>query len=168
MFYFGHTHMVSDLWGIEKVTNFYITILKYESSSVNLQKWAEEELIEIKDQPGAVKLLITTLKDEQASVRAAAAKALGETGDSRVIDPLIITLKDEQASVRAAAAMALGVTRDPRVIDPLISTLKDEDSDVQDKAKVTLMWITGQNFGKDITKWQKWWEKNKGKMPDMI
>lgn len=48
------------------------------------------------------------LKDSEAEVRAAAAKALGVIGDTRTIDELKAASQDESAEVRAAAVEALG------------------------------------------------------------
>lgn len=55
----------------------------------------------------AVKPLVEALKDENASVRIAAAKVLGEKGDSTMVDPLIAALVDENADVRKAVAEAI-------------------------------------------------------------
>ncbi|MCB9436101.1 MAG: HEAT repeat domain-containing protein [Anaerolineales bacterium] len=55
-----------------------------------------------------VQHLRDALKDGEAEVRAAAAKALGSIGDTRTIEDLKEALKDESAEVRAAAVEALG------------------------------------------------------------
>ena len=64
--------------------------------------------------------------------------------------------------------MALGYMGDSRSILPLISALDDPESRrVQGAAasalqKLTgLQNLTGQSFGSDSTKWQKWWDENK-------
>ena len=51
--------------------------------------------------------LIENLKSEDEEVREAAAKALGEIGDARAVEPLIKALRDEDGDVREAAAEAL-------------------------------------------------------------
>ncbi len=50
---------------------------------------------------------IAALGDANASVRAAAAAALGERGGKRSVDPLVGALADQEAAVRTAAAQAL-------------------------------------------------------------
>ena len=63
------------------------------------------------DVEGAIKLL----RDSQDSqIRQFVAYLLGQTGDSRAIEPLIDALQDEHVGVRGAAANALGTIRDPR------------------------------------------------------
>lgn len=71
----------------------------------------------------AVDPLNLALKSEDKVVRQAAAKALGEIGDSRAVDPLIIALKSENQEVAWAAAEALGKIGDARAIDPLIAQI---------------------------------------------
>ena len=113
----------------------------------------------------AVEPLIQALKDENPSLRASAALALGVTRDARAVEPLIQALKDEDENVlwnanmalrsigepameplikdedwhvRQATALALGVTGDARAVEPLIQALKDEEFRVRVAAASTL------------------------------
>ena len=113
----------------------------------------------------AVEPLIQALKDENPSLRASAALALGVTRDARAVEPLIQALKDEDENVlwnanmalrsigepametlikdedwhvRQAAALALGVTGDARAVEPLTQALKDEEFRVRVAAASTL------------------------------
>lgn len=52
--------------------------------------------------------ILSTLKDDDKEVRAAAAKALGSLGDRDAIEPLQEALKDDESEVRKAAVEALG------------------------------------------------------------
>ncbi|MBI3914560.1 MAG: HEAT repeat domain-containing protein [Chloroflexi bacterium] len=52
-------------------------------------------------------------------LRAIAARALGEIGEARAIEPLITALHDESAQVCQAAAESLGRLGDKRAIEPL-------------------------------------------------
>jgi len=142
----------------------------------------------------AVKPLIATLKDKDPHVRAAAALALGGTGDARAVEPLINAFKDEDfevtryaaaalrkmgktaveplilalkakdSSVRNTAILTLAAIGDARAVEPLIHTLSDEDAVVQVVAKKALRDLTGQDFGGDKGKWQEWWSENKDKI----
>jgi HEAT repeat protein len=51
--------------------------------------------------------LIKALKDENGFVPVNAAKALGEIGDTRAVEPLTEALKDKKKDVREAAKEAL-------------------------------------------------------------
>jgi len=82
-------------------------------------------------QADGVDKLINQLKDENWSVRIAAAKALVKIGDSRAVKPLIAVLKDKnEIFARQTAAEALKK-------------------------------ITGQDFGEDYEKWSTWWQEQK-------
>ena len=56
---------------------------------------------------GGLNLLLVALEDKDASVRAAAARALGTSSDSRAVEPLVAALRDGDERVRAAADEAL-------------------------------------------------------------
>jgi HEAT repeat protein len=83
-----------------------------------------------------------------------AARALGELGDVRAVNPLILALMANNSS----AASALGKLKDPRAVEPLIEAF---DSDVSQKylLQEALEEITGESMKAD--EWKGWWEKNK-------
>lgn len=76
---------------------------------------------------GAFEDVIRALHNPDEEVREEAARALGELGDSRAVEPLIGLLSDENRYVRREAAKSLGKIGDERAIVPLINALKDED-----------------------------------------
>ncbi|MCQ8893859.1 MAG: HEAT repeat domain-containing protein [Methanolinea sp.] len=76
---------------------------------------------------GAFEDVIRALHNPEDEVREEAARALGELGDRRAVDPLIGLLSDENRYVRREAAKSLGRIGDERAIPALISALKDED-----------------------------------------
>lgn len=68
--------------------------------------------------------LIVALKDEDWEVQWVAAKALGEIGDPKAVDPLINVFKDEKNKVvkwTVALALLQWIDDDPRVRDPRVS-----------------------------------------------
>src|SRR5882762_156289 len=83
---------------------------------------------------GVVNALIARLKDDNASVRRAAAQSLGRLGDVRAVPSLIAVLTDSDAEVRATATDALADFEDPRAIDPIVALLKDPVTDVRKNA----------------------------------
>jgi len=74
----------------------------------------------------AVPALVAALEDDEDSVRRAAAKALGRTGDARAVDPLILALRTEQDGVQTAAATALG-TIGQEAVPALVRVVGDEE-----------------------------------------
>jgi HEAT repeat protein len=106
----------------------------------------------------AVEPLSAALGDEDWSVRQSAAAALGRLGGAAV-EPLIAALGDNYWSVRGKAAEALGRLEDARAVEPLINALGDENRFVRGKTAVALRTLTGQNFGRDAARWQRWWRE---------
>src|SRR4051812_31721948 len=62
---------------------------------------------------GAVPLVVQALKDEDAGVREAAARALDGFDGPDVVGPLLDALEDSEPSVRAIAAEVLAAKQDP-------------------------------------------------------
>lgn len=91
----------------------------------------------------------------------AAADALGEIGDPRAVEPLIDVIKTRTWTDKDHAKLALIKIKSITAINPLIALLDNEDEDVKMFTAETLTGITGQEFGKDKTKWEKWWKKKK-------
>ena len=77
-----------------------------------------------RDVPGLIKAL-GYQKDPYGDMHRAAAKALGQIGDPRAVEPLIVVLKDEL--VRITAIEALGAIGDPRAVEPLVAVLEDPE-----------------------------------------
>lgn len=75
---------------------------------------------------GAVPSLIAVLQeDDDETVRAIAARRLGDIGDKRAIEPLAQALKDSSEDVRLDAAMSLGNLGDVRAANILLDALAD-------------------------------------------
>ncbi|MGD2177949.1 MAG: HEAT repeat domain-containing protein, partial [Anaerolineae bacterium] len=82
----------------------------------------------------ALEWLREAVCNDTASMRAAAARALGALADPRAAEPLIAALDDESDEVRRRAARALVEVPDSRAVEPLMTALKDEDEDVRENA----------------------------------
>lgn len=70
--------------------------------------------------------------------RAAAASAVGATGDLRAVPALCEALVDENSEVRRAAARALGQIKTPRAVESLLRATDDEDYVVRAEAMTAL------------------------------
>jgi len=98
-----------------------------DPNSDNLRTWAASILGEMRSR-AAVPNLIRALWDRAESVRAAAARALGEIADHRAVNALLEgTLRDPSALVRMEAAVALGKIGDEKALEALQLALTDPD-----------------------------------------
>ena len=83
--------------------------------------------------------LISQLENRDSFLRKEAARALGELGDSRAIEPLVNALGDQNLDVRASARRALEKHADDKLtVELLIKTLKDKRVWVRDEATYLL------------------------------
>ena len=84
---------------------------------------------------GVVEALVARLlQDENAEVRRAAARSLGQLKDARAVTGLIGALKDSDAGVRSSAASALGDLEDPRAVPSLAALIGDPVAEVRENA----------------------------------
>ena len=75
--------------------------------------------------------LMQAVKDDDAGVREAVVKTLGEIENPEAVPALLAALRDKATAVRAAAAWALGEIEDPRAVEGLMGALKDKDASVR-------------------------------------
>src|ERR1051326_753781 len=91
-----------------------------------MRKWLSIAILASAMSCSRVESNIRDLRSNDVNERSHAARALGELGDKRAVDPLIVVLeRDSDLYVRAAAAEALGSLRDSRAIEPLGRALGD-------------------------------------------
>ena len=103
--------------------------------------------------------IIKLLNDENNSVRWESAKALGEFGDARAVEPLIGALKDKNDRVRKSASFAISKFNNPHTIELLVVALEDEEMRVAvaetlgllgDKRAVEILIDIIENIDNDI------------------
>jgi len=66
-------------------------------------------------------------------------------------------LTDPDPRVRQQATRTLGNLRDPQIVSPLVVMLNDPDDAVAEEAHAALVGITGQDFGRKESRWERWW-----------
>ncbi|HZU98119.1 MAG TPA: HEAT repeat domain-containing protein [Planctomycetota bacterium] len=108
-------------------------------------------------------LLDALEKEKSISVRCAAARALGTSGEPEGRDALIAAVGDGEGDVRAAAAEGCGTLGDQGAVDALIDRLDDSLPDVRRNCHDSLVKITGRSFeGVDEkAQWRRWREKSR-------
>jgi len=116
-----------------------------ESDDYTVRLDAALALEELADER-SVPALIDALRYEEwqrdypilGSVRAAAARALGNIGDPRTVEHLITSLEDPDIDVRVSALRALALLRDERAADAVEGYLNDPLEDIRKNAITTL------------------------------
>lgn len=83
-------------------------------------------------------LLIAHLHDPEASVRAEAARLLGQRRDPQAFSALVRALEDAAPDVRFEAAIALGALGDARAVPALLARLHDAHALVRERAVLAL------------------------------
>jgi HEAT repeat protein len=84
-------------------------------------------------------LLLELLSDDDYSIRADAAGALGYLGDPRALEPLMRSFyEDTQWLVQFSAAVALGNLRDPKAKQVLLKALESQEPVIQQAAIAAL------------------------------
>lgn len=93
----------------------------------------------------AVPSLVETLRDKDATMRAATAEILGHIGPAAkdAVPALIVALNDEDEEVRDRVKLALGEIKDTRAIEPLLATFRQQRKrgDAEDAAEESLIRI---------------------------
>lgn len=144
-------------------TKVQIAMRQLDSSSEVIRKRASNELINMGKE--IVPFLKGALKDIQTPGRAEIPFILGEIGDQSVIPDLISVISEGQTQSALAqnAVLALKLFKNPKSVDGLINLLGKTEITEQIKSDIAeaLTEITTHNFGKDASKWQKWWNNNK-------
>ena len=121
-----------------------------------VRKEAVVALGELHD-PRALQPLLEALNDV-VDVSDAAAKVLLENRDPRAVEPLIEALRGRKPEVQRLAARILGAIGSRSAYRPLIGALRDPATDVRFEASAALRRMSGEDFGPDPERWQRWWE----------
>jgi len=103
------------------------------------------------------------LRDNETSVREAAAEALMALGAAEAADELVNRMQAEsEKSVRLRLASAAGTIKSLKFVEPLISWLRSDDDGIVKAATKALEDITNKRFN-DHREWSAWWEQNRGR-----
>ena len=92
-----------------------------------------------RDVSGLIRMLNNPIeKSAKSTIRAAAARALGEIADSRACEPLRALMDDPAPRVRFTVAYALGRLGDREACQTLLEALADDEGLVRDAAAISL------------------------------
>ena len=109
------------------------------------------------------------LKQEQRGVREQRFSALEVEAKDELLFEFEVLLKaaekDSSPKVRTAAIYSLFGAGGAVAFDPVLSLLKDHPSEpeIREAALRALKSFTGQDFGPDVPKWDRWWRENRSR-----
>ena len=66
---------------------------------------------------------------------------------------------------RWMACRALGIVGDVSVVPDLVQVTYHYNRDTRLWAQISLVRLTGKNFGRDVAAWSRWWDEQGGKPP---
>lgn len=114
----------------------------------------------------ALPLLLEATQDKDIVVVQDAVQALGKIGDPSAVPVLLKLLeRDKNIEIRRRCAEALSKIGDPKAIEGLIRQLEDISPTVSYASFQALKAITKENFGRDISLWEKWYADTKETQP---
>jgi hypothetical protein len=127
--------------GLGQAATYLETHPEYLVAALKHSDWTiRTAAVQVQGKRGdSIQPLLYALRDENAAVRAAAARALGTRGKEAPIEPLVEALKDREWRVRTAAALALGRLKNQTPVEPLLPVLHDENASVRAAA----VWALG-------------------------
>ena len=73
--------------------------------------------------------------------------------------------KEKDNADREVACRALGIIGDLSVVPDLVHLTYHYNRDTRFWAQISLVRLTGENFGRDVAAWRQWWAKQDGKPP---
>jgi HEAT repeat protein len=107
--------------------------------------------------------LLGVLVNGQAAPRQAAAEALAELADPKILIRLQALIEDSRAemSARQLALWVLGRSGRKSAVIILLDQLSSENEVITRDAATALGELTGQNLGNDLNRWKAWWDRHK-------
>lgn len=73
--------------------------------------------------------------------------------------------EEKDNSDRSEACLALGIIGDLSVVPDLVQLTYHYNRDTRFMAQISLVRLTGENFGRDVDAWRQWWRKQGGNPP---
>ncbi|MHC4860746.1 MAG: HEAT repeat domain-containing protein, partial [Planctomycetota bacterium] len=109
-----------------------------------------------------VEAVYPLVEEKEWKVATAAAITIGALGHKDQVEVLAKRLVDRDWRIRAAFLEAMGQLRHMDVFPYLIKGLEDKDPVVKSAALKNLQVLSQKNFGPEKSRWERWYEKNKG------
>ena len=114
--------------------------------------------------PEGIPALAQRLYDTEPQNRSLAADSLRrytrEEAYRRIVTGLRAQLQVPVLATQVATTQILAQLREPSAVPSLIPLVVAPSDDLAQVANSALAVLTGQSFGRDLTRWQQWWQGN--------
>ncbi len=153
--------------------------VKLNAAQRNYRNWTEEYFQGILDQSQWQKLpqqernakeeqCLKQLSSDDYMLRISAINVLAALNSKKAV-PELLKIATEPVEKdnrdRWMAIRALGIIGDPSVVPELVQLTYHYNMNTRFWAQISLVRLTGENFGRDVAAWRQWWEKQDGKPP---
>ena len=121
-----------------------------------------------KEKTAAESLWIKQLASKQEGEKIQAIEALAAVGSKKAVPGLLKIATDRAVkgnADRCEAARALGIIGEKSAVPKLVHLTYHYNPNTRLWAQISLVRITGENFGHDVSAWRSWWEKQGGTPP---
>ena len=111
--------------------------------------------------------MLKRLTSDEAEERIAAINALAALGSRKAVPGLLkiaVERIEKDNRDRWMAVRALGIIGDPSAAPELVHLTYHYNMNTRFWAQISLVRLTGENFGRDVAAWRQWWQKQ-GKTP---
>ena len=128
----------------------------------NFKDWSDEERADLEAKA------LEALKGVHNQEYYQAIGTLAALRSQKAVEPLLAIAADRAEKDnrdRWMAVRALGVIGDKQVVPELIPLVYHFNANTRWWAQISVVRLTGQNFGNDWQAWGKWWDSQGGKPP---
>jgi uncharacterized protein (TIGR03067 family) len=153
--------------------------VKLNKTQRQFRDWTENYFKGFFSQPGLQNLnpqekavkeeeLLRQLSSDDSDAEISAINALAVLGSKQAVSGLLQIAAERRVKDnrdRWMAIRALGMIGDPSVVPELVHLTYHYNKNARLWAQISLVRLTGENFGDDVVAWKGWWEKQGGTPP---
>ena len=151
-----------------KLTEAEQLFCQWDAKTFGLPDPARWNSLTRREKAAAEDKFIKQLSSDEEKERVEAIDALAALGSKKAV-PAILQIaadrKEKNNWDRHTACRALGMLGDSSVVPELVHLTYHYNWNTRQWAQISLVRLTGQNFGRDVAAWRQWWEKQGGKPP---
>jgi HEAT repeat protein/beta-lactamase regulating signal transducer with metallopeptidase domain len=152
----------------EKLTEGQRLYCQWDAETFGLPDPARWQNLSRGEKAGKIEELLAQLSSAEEAERVKAIDDLVALGSKKAV-PAILQIAAERREKnnwdRHTATRALGMLGDPSAVPELVHLTYHYNWNVRQWAQIALVRLTGENFGRDVTAWRRWWEAHGGKPP---